>query len=269
MHNMTPKQTGTVYLIGAGPGDPELMTLRGLRLLMRADVVLHDRLVDPRLLHYAPPGARLVYVGKQAGQSNSQEWIQRLMIAEACKGHHVVRLKGGDPFVFGRGGEEMEALAHAGIDYEVVPGISSAIAVPELAHIPVLHRDHASMLTIVSGHHCRQAEIATWAAGVAQSATLVILMGMANLARIVNGLRQAGVSADTPTAVIASGSTRHENIAAATLSDIEAAAQTFAAPAIIVVGDVVNVYHTLHRHPPTSRPIPRQASHHLPPVRHV
>jgi len=247
MCNMAPDQPGKVYLIGAGPGDPELMTLRGLRLLMRADVVLHDRLVDPRLLHYAPPGARLVYVGKQAGQSNSQAWIQRLMIAEARKGLRVVRLKGGDPFVFGRGGEEIEALAQSGIDYEVVPGISSAIAVPELAHIPVLHRDYASMLTIVSGHHCRQAEIATWAACVGQSGTLVILMGMANLARIANGLRQAGVPAATPAAVIASGSTQQASIAVATLRDIAETARPLTAPAVIVVGEVVNVYHTLHR----------------------
>ena len=269
MRNTTTNQMGKVYLIGAGPGDPELMTLRGLRLLMRADVVLHDRLVDPRLLHYAPPGARFVYVGKQAGQSNSQAWIQRLMIAEARKGHHVVRLKGGDPFVFGRGGEELEALAQAGIDYEIVPGISSAIAVPELAHIPVLHRDYASMLTIVSGHRCRQADIAAWAACVAQSGTLVILMGMAHLARIANGLRQAGVSADTPTAVIASGSTRHASIAVATLGDIQAAAQTFSAPAVIVVGEVVNVYHILHRHPSTTCSAPRQTSQQLPPARHL
>lgn len=268
MRNMAPDQIGKVYLIGAGPGDPELMTLRGFRLLMRADVVLHDRLVDPRLLRYAPPGARLVDVGKQAGQSNSQEWIQRLMIAEARKGHHVVRLKGGDPFVFGRGGEEITALAHAGIDYEVVPGISSAIAVPELAHIPVLHRDYASMLTIVSGHRCGQTEIATWAACVALSGTLVILMGMANLARIVHDLRQAGVSAETPTAVIASGSTKHESIVVATLRDIEEAAQTLSAPAVIVVGEVVNVYHTLHRQQPLSCSTPRRTSQHLPPARH-
>lgn len=269
MRNMIPDQIGKVYLIGAGPGDPELMTLRGLRLLMRADVVLHDRLVDPRLLHYAPPGARLVYVGKQVGQSDSQGWIQRLMIAEARQGRQVVRLKGGDPFVFGRGGEEIEALARAGIDYEVVPGISSAIAVPELAHIPVLHRDHASMLTLVSGHHCRRAEIATWAACVAQSGTLVILMGMANLARIVNGLRQAGVSAETPVAVIASGSTRHENIAVATLREIEAATRTFAAPAVIVVGNVVSVYHTLQRHQPNTRATSRQTSQRPPTAQHV
>jgi uroporphyrin-III C-methyltransferase len=155
MRTTTP-QTGKVYLIGAGPGDPELLTLRGLRYLMRADVVFYDRLLDTRLLNYAPPGARLVAVGKRQGQAHSQEWIQRLMIAEAQKGYQVVRLKGGDPFVFGRGGEEVEALIRAGVAYEVVPGVSSAIAVPALAGIPVLHRRYASTLAIAaSPKRCR------------------------------------------------------------------------------------------------------------------
>jgi uroporphyrin-III C-methyltransferase len=238
MRTTTP-QTGKVYLIGAGPGDPELLTLRGLRYLMRADVVFYDRLLDTRLLNYAPPGARLVAVGKRQGQAHSQEWIQRLMIAEAQKGYQVVRLKGGDPFVFGRGGEEVEALIRAGVAYEVVPGVSSAIAVPALAGIPVLHRRYASTLAIVSGHRCQPEEMSLWATWLAQAGTLVILMGMANLARIMTGLQQAGVSPALPVAVVRDGLAGQEQTVLGTIADIADAASYVGSPAVIVLGRVV------------------------------
>jgi uroporphyrin-III C-methyltransferase len=237
---------GTVYIVGAGPGDPELLTLRALRCLQQADVVLYDRLVDPRVLHYAPATARQVYVGKQPGQAHSQAWIQRLMIAEARKGLQVVRLKGGDPFVFGRGAEEVEALVHAGIAYQVIPGISSAIAVPALAGIPVLHRDYASMLTIVSGHRCSEAEMHTWATTLRQSGTLVVLMGMAHLARISAGLQHVGVPVDTPVAVIMSGACNQAQTVIGTLADIVMRARHMAAPAVILVGQVVALHRLLH-----------------------
>jgi uroporphyrin-III C-methyltransferase len=238
MRTTTP-QTGKVYLIGAGPGDPELLTLRGLRYLMRADVVFYDRLLDTRLLNYAPPGARLVAVGKRQGQAHSQEWIQRLMIAEAQKGYQVVRLKGGDPFVFGRGGEEVEALIRAGVAHEVVPGVSSAIAVPALAGIPVLHRRYASTLAIVSGHRCQPEEMSLWATWLAQAGTLVILMGMANLARIMTGLQQAGVSPALPVAVVRDGLAGQEQTVLGTIADIADAASYVGSPAVIVLGRVV------------------------------
>lgn len=244
MHHLSPGQTspGKVFLVGAGPGDPDLLTLRALRCLMQADVVLHDRLVDARVLHYAPEHARLVDVGKRAGQSQSQAWIERLMIAEARKGLQVVRLKGGDPYVFGRGGEEAEALARAGIAFEVIPGLSSAIAVPALAGIPVLHRHYASLLTIVSGHRSSAEEMALWGQCLAHAGTLVILMGMANLAKIVIGLRQVGVPAQTPVAVIASGSSPHAQTIIGDLNTITQQTSTITAPAVIVIGHVVALH---------------------------
>ena len=230
---------GKVSLVGAGPGDPELLTLRGQRCLAEADVVLHDRLIDARILQHAPPGARLVDVGKRRGQSHTQEWIQRLMVAEACKGLRVVRLKGGDPFMFGRGGEEVDALIAAGIPYEVVPGVSSAVAVPALAGIPVVHRDYASAVAIVAGHRCHDDDIRMWATWVTQSGTLVILMGMAKLAMIVDSLRQTGVSGDIPVAVTRSGLDRDDRTVLGTLEDIAARASDVGSPAVIVIGNVV------------------------------
>lgn len=230
---------GRVSLVGAGPGDPELLTLRGQRCLSEAEVVLHDRLIDARILQHAPPEARLVDVGKRRGQSHTQEWIQRLMIAEARMGLRVVRLKGGDPFVFGRGGEEVEALIEAGIPYEVIPGVSSAVAVPALAGIPVVHRDYASAVAIVSGHRCHDDDISMWATWVKQSGTLVILMGMAKLATIVDGLQQVGVSEDIPVAVTRSGLHRADRTVLGTLADIAARASDVGSPAVIVIGDIV------------------------------
>lgn len=232
-------RTGKVYLIGAGPGAPDLLTLRGLRCLQQADIVLYDRLLDVRLLDYAPAAARRVDVGKQPGQSPSQAWIQRLMIAEARKGACVVRLKGGDPFVFGRGGEEIDALLRAGIAYEVVPGVSSAIAVPALAGIPVLHRDHASALAVVSGHRCTTEDLAVWARWLEQASTLVILMGMGNLDRIATGLQQAGVSAVLPGAVVRAGLASPAQAILSTLAELPEAASQVGAPAVIVLGQVV------------------------------
>jgi uroporphyrin-III C-methyltransferase len=228
-----------VSLIGAGPGDPELLTLRGQRCLAEADVVLHDRLIDARVLQHVPPTARLVDVGKRRGQSHTQAWIQRLMIAEARQGLRVVRLKGGDPFVFGRGGEEVEALIEAGIPYEVIPGVSSAVAVPALAGIPVVHRDYASAVAIVSGHRCHDDDIRMWAMWVKQSGTLVILMGMAKLATIVDGLQQAGVSEDSPVAVTRSGLNSDDRTVLGTLANIATRASAVGSPAVIVIGEVV------------------------------
>ncbi len=240
MQSVWGQPPGKVILLGAGPGDPELLTVRGMRYLMQADVVLYDRLVDPRLLPYTPSTARLVDVGKRCGQSHLQSWIEQLMIDEAQKGLQVVRLKSGDPFVFGRGGEEVEALVRAGVDYEVVPGLSSAIAAPALSGIPVLHRDYAHGLAIVSGHRGEPGHIVLWADWLKQSNTLVILMGMSNLSRIMSGLHDTGVSPDCPVAVTrTAGVDGTADIRFGTLTTIADVASEMGAPAVIVVGHVV------------------------------
>jgi len=193
--------TGRVSLVGAGPGDPELLTLRAIKRLQAADLVLYDALVDPESLQFAPR-ARRFFVGKRAGRpAISQDAINRLMIREARRGHQVVRLKCGDPFVFGRGGEEALALAAAGIACEIVPGISSAIAAPLLSGIPVTHRGIASAFLVVSGHAASSYApvLRSLAPG---SATLVVLMGLANRAAIASELIGAGWSAHTPAAVL-------------------------------------------------------------------
>ncbi len=234
------KSSGKVVLIGAGPGDPDLLTVRGMRYLMQADVVLYDRLIDPRLLSVTSSTARLIDVGKRYGQSHLQTWIEQLLIAEAQKGLHVVRLKSGDPFVFGRGGEEVEALIRAGVDYEVVPGLSTAISVPAIAGIPVLHRNHAHGVAIVSGHRLKPDELTLWAEWLKHSTTLVILMGMSNLPYLMSGLHDAGVPASCPVAVTrTSGAGRTACTRVGTLTNIAEVAAEMSSPAVIVVGDVV------------------------------
>ena len=193
--------TGRVTLVGAGPGDPELLTLRAVRRLEEADLVLYDALVDPETLRYAA-GARRFFVGKRAGRpAIRQDAINRLMIREARRGHRVVRLKCGDPFVFGRGGEEALALAAAGIPCEVVPGVTSAIAAPLLAGIPVTHRGLASAFVVVSGH-AESAYAPVLRSLAPGSATVLVLMGIANRGAIVNELRASGWAAHTPAAVL-------------------------------------------------------------------
>ncbi|MBI3067226.1 MAG: uroporphyrinogen-III C-methyltransferase, partial [Deltaproteobacteria bacterium] len=181
---------GNVYLVGAGPGDAGLMTVRGLELLRRAEVVVYDQLVNPSLLEEASFAAERIFVGKQAGRHCiAQAEINEVLIHYARLGRLVVRLKGGDPFVFGRGGEEAEALAHAGIPFEIVPGVSSAVAVPAYAGIPLTHRKFASSFAVVTGHEARKAQDAVdWAKLATAVDTLVILMGLNNLPIIVTKL---------------------------------------------------------------------------------
>jgi uroporphyrin-III C-methyltransferase/precorrin-2 dehydrogenase/sirohydrochlorin ferrochelatase len=193
--------TGRVSLVGAGPGDPELLTLRAIRRLEAADLVLYDALVDPEALQFAPH-ARRFFVGKRAGRpAITQDAINRLMIREARRGHQIVRLKCGDPFVFGRGGEEALALAAAGIACEIVPGISSAIAAPLLSGIPVTHRGVASAFLVVSGH-AESAYVPVLRSLAPGSATLVVLMGLSNRAAIAKELIAAGWPRQTPAAVL-------------------------------------------------------------------
>jgi uroporphyrin-III C-methyltransferase len=233
---------GKVFIVGAGPGDPGLITVRGLASLRQAQVVVYDRLVHPDLLDEAPPAAERIDVGKASGRhAYSQAAINALLIAKAAENKTVVRLKGGDPFVFGRGGEECQALAAAGIPFEVVPGVSSAVAVPAYAGIPVTHRAHASSFAVVTGRTSGPNSI-NWQplAGVD---TLVVLMGVGNLPEIARQLVACGRAPDTPVAVIRWGTTAAQMVITGSLVDIAAKASALQPPATIIMGEVV----TLHR----------------------
>ncbi len=236
---------GTVYLVGAGPGDPDLLTVRGRALLEQADVVVYDRLVAPALLTCVRPEAERIYVGKAPGRHTCpQEEIHTLLIDAARRGRVVVRLKGGDPFVFGRGGEEGLALRAAGIPFVVVPGVTSAVSVPAYAGIPVTHRGVAQAFTVVTGHTCGT-DAPDWAA-LARAGTLVILMGLRRLPEIARTLMAGGRAPDTPVAVIAQGSTPEQIVVEGTLETIAARVADLRPPATIVVGDVVALRHALH-----------------------
>ncbi|GIV97846.1 MAG: hypothetical protein KatS3mg057_2503 [Herpetosiphonaceae bacterium] len=241
---------GFVSLVGAGPGDPELMTVKGLRRLRAADVVVYDALIDANLLSECRSDAELIYVGKRAGQHTcSQEAINRFLIDKAREGLLVVRLKGGDPFVFGRGGEEAEALEAAGIAWEVVPGVSSAIAVPAYAGIPITHRAIASSVAFVTGHEDagRPETRIRWRALAEGADTLVVLMGLRRLEAIAEELIACGRPADTPVAVIRCGTTSEQEIVTGTLATIaaEVVRAGVTAPALIVIGEVVRLHERL------------------------
>ena len=240
-------RTGKVYLVGAGPGDPGLITVRGLQLLRRAQVIVYDQLVNVELLEEAPSTAIRIFVGKQAGRHCiAQEEINRTLIDYARLGCEVVRLKGGDPFVFGRGGEEAEALADAEIPFEIVPGVSSAVAVPAYAGIPVTHRKFASSFAVVTGHEALKGKPAVdWGKLATAVDTLVILMGLHNLSAIVAKLIAHGRSPETPAAVIRRGTTCDQETVIGTLADIVEKSASLKAPTLIVVGEVVELKNQL------------------------
>ena len=240
---MTP---GKVYFVGAGPGDPKLLTLRGKECLEQADVVLYDYLANPALLEHVRADAECLYVGRRGrGRYGAQEEINRIMIERAAAGKVVVRLKGGDPFVFGRGGEEAEAVADAGIPFEVVPGVTSAIAAPAYAGIPVTHRELASSVAFVTGHEdpTKPSPVVEWDRLATTSGTVVFLMGMKNLPAIVAHLTAAGRPASTPVALIRWGTRAEQKTVVGTLADIveKAEAAALEPPTVIVVGEVVNL----------------------------
>jgi uroporphyrin-III C-methyltransferase len=238
-------QMGKVLLVGAGPGDAELITVKGLRCLRQADVVLYDRLISPALLDETRPGTELIFVGKEPGcHSMPQEQINNLLISYARQGHTVVRLKGGDPFVFGRGGEEAQALVDAGIPFEVVPGVSSVTAVPAYAGIPITHRDFTSSVTIVTGHEGYSASpTVNWDALAALGGTLVVLMGVKALPHFTQRLLTAGMDPTLPAAIIQEGTTPQQRVVTGTLADIAQRAQDagLTSPALTVIGTVVNI----------------------------
>src|SRR5579885_1750205 len=237
---------GKVYLVGAGPGDAELITVKGLRCLRAADVVIYDNLVNVELLEEAPLDAQRIFVGKKPGcHSMKQEEINALLIRYAKENRVVVRLKGGDPFVFGRGGEEALALAEEGIPFEIVPGVSSAIAVPAYAGIPVTHRDHTSLVTIVTGHeqHNNSSAGVDWETLAKLGGTLVIMMGVSRFSHIAHRLLNGGMEANTPVAVIQQGTLPQQRMVKGTLIDIVERAERagIKSPAITIIGDVVNL----------------------------
>ena len=235
---------GSVALVGAGPGDPGLMTVRGLALLRRAEVVVYDRLVDRRLVREAPR-ARRIFAGKASGDhALPQDQINALLIRHARRGRRVVRLKGGDPFVFGRGGEEAEALAAAGVPFEVVPGVSSAVAAPAYAGIPLTHRGVASSFAVVTGHECAKGrDRVDWARIATAVDTLVVLMGVAALPRIARELIAHGRARETPVALVRWGTTERQIVLTGRLDDIAARARDarLQSPVVTVIGDVVTL----------------------------
>jgi uroporphyrinogen III methyltransferase/synthase len=242
---------GKVYLVGAGPGDPGLITVKGLACLKQADVVVYDRLVDENVLHEARSDAEKIYVGKAPDHHTlEQGMINQLLIQKAREGKVVVRLKGGDPFVLGRGGEEAEALVENNIPFEVVPGVSSAIAVPAYAGIPVTHRGVASSFTVVTGHKAsdRGEPNIAWDKLATGTDTLVILMGIGNLAYVVDQLIKNNKPPSTPVAVITHGTTDHQRCVTGTLQDIVAKVKSedLKPPSVVVVGDVVRFREYLH-----------------------
>ena len=239
-----------VYLIGAGPGDPGLFTLRGRDCLAAADVVIYDALANDALLAHARKDAELIYVGKVAGDhALPQDGINRLLVEKAREGKVVARLKGGDPYIFGRGGEEAEALLEAGIPFEEVPGISSTIAAPAYAGIPLTHRNFASSVTIITGHENpdKPGSVHNWQALAHSASTLVFVMGMKNLPDIARNLLAAGMDPATPAALVYRGTTPRQRSLVATLAALPQAAvdQGFSNPSVIVVGKVCSLHDQL------------------------
>ncbi|MCY0996804.1 uroporphyrinogen-III C-methyltransferase [Myxococcus sp. MISCRS1] len=261
---MKESSRGRVYLVGAGPGDPELLTLRAARLLREADTVVHDRLIHPGVLEHARPHARLIYVGKEGGgDSVRQEDIHAVLIAQARLGRAVVRLKGGDPFVFGRGAEEALALEDAGIPYEVVPGLSAGIAVPASAAIPVTHRDLSGEVTFATAFRAEGAP--DWSF-LARAKTLVLFMAGQRLEETTTALISAGRASTTPAALVEAGTWEHQRVVEATLGDVARQARQagLGSPALLVVGEVVSLRArlaslTARRDSALEQPLPRRA----------
>jgi uroporphyrin-III C-methyltransferase len=235
---------GKVFLIGAGPGDIELLTLKAVRVLALADVILLDELVNPAVLDFVKESAEIVKVGKRGGRkSTEQDEIHHLMIAFARAGRCVARVKGGDPFIFGRGGEEIEALKQAGIAVEVVSGVTAGIAVPASVGIPLSHRDHAHSVVFVTGHNKPDGEQPNWRALAESGSTLVIYMGLTNLAFIAEKLIESGLSSTTSACVIENGTLAEQRSVVAPLIQLVQKAKEleFRSPAIIVIGEVVGL----------------------------
>jgi uroporphyrin-III C-methyltransferase len=237
---------GKVYLVGAGPGDPQLLTIKAVKVLKEADVVIYDRLgIGEEILCLAPEKAERIFVGKRTGLHEvPQDKITELIVEKAKEGGKVVRLKGGDPFIFGRGGEEAEALVENGIEFEVVPGVSSSVVAPAYAGIPLTHRDYAASVAIITGHRAGDSEKPIdWVKIANAIDTMVILMGVESLASIVGKLLDGGINAQKPVAMVESGTYPKQRTLIATLGTIvkEAQAKQIKPPSVIVIGEVANL----------------------------
>ena len=240
---MSTSRKGKVFLVGAGPGDPELLTLKAVRAIANADVILVDDLVNPLVLEHARRNARIVHVGKRGGcKSTPQGFIERLMVSEAIAGNAVVRLKGGDPFMFGRGGEELAMLTASGIEYEVLNGITAGIAAPTAIGIPLTHRDLCHGVAFITGHTKTDGSL-PWQPLLAAGLTLVIYMGISNLPDIVAQLGACGTRATMPIAVIQNATLPSQRALICTLETVveEVAANQIASPSIIIIGEVVTL----------------------------
>lgn len=243
-------QYGKVYLVGSGPGDPELLTLKARRLIDSADVVVYDQLPGKMILDSIPAGTEKIDAGKYAGDHTlKQDEINTVIIEKAKEGKNVVRLKGGDPYMFGRGGEEAQELVEAGIEFEIVPGITSAIAVPAYAGIPVTHRDHASMVTFITGHEdpTKDESALDWETLAKFDGTIVIFMGVKMLERNVGELIRNGKDPQTPVALIERGTRPDQRVTVGVLENIASLAEErkVRAPAITVIGNVVKLHDEL------------------------
>ena len=240
---------GQVYLVGAGPGDPDLLTFRALRLMQKADVVVYDRLVSPQILELVRRDAEKIYVGKaKSNHSLPQDDINQLMVDEAIKGNRVVRLKGGDPFIFGRGGEEIQTLIQHGIEFQVVPGITAANGASSYAGIPLTHRDHAQSVVFATGHLKDGTIDLNWQSLAHKNQTIVFYMGLTGLPIICEKLIENGLTPDTPIALIQSATTENQVVVTGTLSDItqNPATSALKPPTLIIVGTVVSLHKQLN-----------------------
>ncbi|NSL54285.1 MULTISPECIES: uroporphyrinogen-III C-methyltransferase [Uliginosibacterium] len=240
---------GKVFLVGGGPGDPDLLTVKAVRLLAAADVVVYDNLVSPAVLAHAPPQAQRIYVGKKAGKhALPQEEINQLLVELAREGKQVVRLKGGDPYIFGRGGEEAETLVAAGIPFEAVPGVTAAAGAAAYTGIPLTHRDHAQSCFLVTGHLKDESCNLDWPTLARAGQTLVIYMGLTSLPEISRQLIAHGMAADTPAACVRRATLPDQQVITGTITDLPAQVQAagLKPPALLIIGRVVSLHTVLH-----------------------
>jgi uroporphyrin-III C-methyltransferase len=238
---------GFVSLVGAGPGDPDLLTVKGMRVIQNAEVLVYDRLVSQAILDLAAVDAERIYVGKKLDfHYVPQDKINQLLVDKALEGKRVVRLKGGDPFIFGRGGEEVEALADANVAFEVIPGITSAVGCTAYAGIPLTHRDYAQSVQFITGHLKKEGNDVNWASLASPNQTLVFYMGLKQSPVIVQNLLSIGLDPETPTAIIERGTTAAQRVIISPLKQLAESAALAESPALIVVGRVVELHNKLN-----------------------